>query len=302
MTELAIRDNGAIAPVDDAFSRLAAWAESATAAHRVATSLVQTSFVPEAFRGKAHEATAAILAGAEVGLSPMASLRSFDVIQGTAAPRAMTLRAVVQSRGHELVLVESTATRAIVKGRRRGEEAWQQSTWTIERATKLGVTGKPNWKNQPAAMLVARATAECARLVASDAILGIPYASEELDDGDMAPVQATAEVRPARRTARRAPIVEPDPEPTPEPELDEPSGPAPITAAQQKMMHALLRKTGREDREVGLVYIAGVVGRPVESTKELSSLEASEVIDSMVAADEPELDWPETPRPGGDAA
>src|SRR5918997_833288 len=77
--------------------RLTEWAESARAAHQVAESLVRTAFVPEAFRNKAHEATAAILAGDEVGLSPMASLRAFDIIQGTAAPRAITHRAVVQS-------------------------------------------------------------------------------------------------------------------------------------------------------------------------------------------------------------
>lgn len=87
-----------------AVQRLGEWAQSAIAAHEVATSLVETSFVPQQFRGKPHEATAAILAGAEVGLSPMASLRSFDVIQGTAAARALTLRAIVQSQGHEMVL------------------------------------------------------------------------------------------------------------------------------------------------------------------------------------------------------
>ncbi len=198
---------------------LIAWAESARAAHSVAESLVKTSFVPEAFRGKAVEATAAILAGAEVGLSPMASLRSFDIIQGTAAPRAMTLRAIAQSAGHEMWIEQSTDDKAIVCGRRRGSERVERAVWTIQRAQRLKLTGKDNWQKQPQAMLLARATSECARLVAADAILGVPYAAEEIEDSaagaDLSPVQ---EDRP-RRVARRAiPPTEPT---TPEPEVHE---------------------------------------------------------------------------------
>ena len=304
MTDLAIRTDQpaevALADYHDAaFDRLARWAESARAAHEVARSLVQTSFVPEAFRGKAHEATAAILSGAEVGLSPMAALRSFDVIQGTAAPRANTLRAVVQSRGHEMVLVESTATRAVVKGRRRGETAWQQSTWTIERAMKMGLTGKHNWKVQPQAMLVARATAECARLVASDAILGIPYAAEELSD-EVLDTATTEEVKPPRRTAQRAARPAAVPPPPPEPDFDEPAPadePAePITQPQQRKLHALLREHGLADRDAGLARISEILDATVTSTKDLSKADAMRVIDALEdqpPVEEPPLDeWP----------
>ncbi len=200
-------------------SALITWAESANAAYGIAERLVKTSFVPEAFRGKAAEATAAILAGAEVGLSPMASLRSFDIIQGTAAPRAMTLRAIVQSAGHEVWVEQSTDDKAVVCGRRRGSERVERAVWTMQRAQRLKLTGKDNWQKQPQAMLLARATSECARLVAADAILGVPYAAEEIQDS--APdvdVSAVQEDRP-RRTARRA---LPTPEPvTPEPDVGE---------------------------------------------------------------------------------
>ena len=156
-----------------AVQRLTEWAHSADAAYAIAEKLVQSSFVPVGFKGKPVEATAAILAGLEIGLQPMAALRSFDVIQGQAAPRAITLRAVVQSYGHEMVLVESTNTRCKMRGLRRGSTEWQSVTWTLDRAKDLGLTGKDNWKKQPGAMLVARATGELARLIAADAILGI---------------------------------------------------------------------------------------------------------------------------------
>lgn len=173
----------------EAVARLSEWATSAQAAMAVAQELSRSSFVPESFRNKPGEATAAILAGLEVGLQPMAALRSFDVIQGQAAARAITLRAIVQSHGHEIELVESTATRCKMRGRRRGSDTWQDVTWTMDRARQLGLGNKPNWKNQPQAMLVARATSELARLIASDAILGIAYSSEEIADGAGAGVE-----------------------------------------------------------------------------------------------------------------
>jgi len=56
-----------------------------------------------------------------------------------------------------------------------------------------------------------------------------------------------------------------------------------ITAAQQKMLHALLRDTDRGDRDVALVYISGVLEREVQSTKELSKADAGKVIDALTA-------------------
>jgi hypothetical protein len=163
-------------------ARIVQWAESAQAAHDLAVVLCKTSFCPQQFRDSPGEATAAILAGGEVGLSPLASLAAFDIISGRAAARAITLRAVVLSYGHEIELVESTERRCVMRGRRRGSEAWQTVTWTIDRAAKLKLTGKQQWTTQPTAMLVARATSEISRLVASDAILGIAYSAEELED------------------------------------------------------------------------------------------------------------------------
>jgi hypothetical protein len=123
----------------------------------MADGIVNTSFVPAAYRGKPDEATAAILAGAELGLDPMASLRAFHSIQGTPAPAALTLRAVVQSKGHKVEIVESDDRHAVVRGRRADDPDWQTCLWTIERAQAAGYVSKnPNWKSNPAAMLVAR--------------------------------------------------------------------------------------------------------------------------------------------------
>lgn len=179
------------------------WAEAAKAAHDVSAVLVRTPFVPEAYRDNPYAATAAILAGHEVNLSPMASLNAFDVIQGRAAPKALTLRAIVQSAGHEVWLVESTEARAVVRGRRAGSSIVEESVWTIQRARTMKLADKAQWKLQSQAMLVARATSECCRLVAADAILGIPYSSEEISDDAPVPEQPAGEPAPQRTAQRR---------------------------------------------------------------------------------------------------
>lgn len=53
-----------------------------------------------------------------------------------------------------------------------------------------------------------------------------------------------------------------------------------LTEAQQRMIHALLEKSGiiKEDRKK---YVEGVIGRKVEDIKDLTKLEASKVIERL---------------------
>jgi hypothetical protein len=287
---------------------LIAWSDSARAAAGIAKSLARTPFVPDSLRDRdpditAGNVTAAILTGVELGLTPMAALRSIDVIKGTPSLRAIALRALVLNAGHELIVEESTATRAIVRGRRRGQLEWQTSRWTLDRARTLNLLGRDQWRQQPTAMLVARATAECARLIAADVLLAIPYVAEELDDGDAEPDDA-APVR-ARRTAQRrtatpppllpapddtlsldtappgpaapAPVDEPplDDTPTPEPDVDM------ITDAQMRAVQAGFRDLGIKDRAQRLTITRQIVGRDIDTAKDLYRLEASTVIDDL---------------------
>lgn len=327
MTELAIReDRTADLAITDGLpfapTRLSAWANDARQANLAAVSLARTAFVPASLRGRhADEAiaeqitvsqiTAAILTGQEVGLEPMASLRSIDIIEGTPAMRAHALRGLVQGRGHEIWVEESTDTRAVVCGRRKGSTVVQKSTWTIDRAKKMGLAHKQNWTKQPAAMLVARATSEVCRWVGGDALLGMPYSAEELADGEglifTAPEQAAADdAAPAKpkRTVKRTPP--PVPQELPEPELDEPAPPAEEMATddQLKAMHTLFSALTIGARETRLRYVANVIGREVESSKELTKAEASQVINALdadatasEAAIEGEAEeWPTTPE------
>jgi len=277
------RSEVALASTQDvAVQRLADWAQSADAAYQVAERLASSAFVPAQFKNKPVELTAAILSGLEVGLSPMAAMRSFDIIQGQAAPKAITLRAVVQSHGHEMVLVESTNTRCRMKGRRRGSEEWQPVTWTIDRARDLQLTGKDNWKKQPGAMLLARATSELARLIASDAILGIGYSAEEVADGGTYDAQAAADTTaPATPTGTRKMSRKPKP-------ANEDGTPAPDVEGQMKAMHAAFNAAGITERQARLDFAMATVNREIESSNDLTWDERSTVIDALNAiVDEP---------------
>lgn len=219
--ELAVRT--------DTMSDLVAWAHAARQAHEIAVQLADTSFVPKAMYRRPGEVTGAILAGRELGIEPMAALRSIDIIDGTPAMRANALRGLVQSHGHLIWVEESTEFRAIVCGQRRERGMLgrrepvgrvEKSTWTMDRAKKANLAGKKNWQTHPTAMLVARATAEVCRLVAADVLLGMPYSAEELGDGapedapggsDAAPVAEPTTRK--RRTVQRDPVTPAPPPP-----------------------------------------------------------------------------------------
>jgi hypothetical protein len=225
MTELAVRED---ATEFEYTGGLVAWAQEARAAASIAVSLAKTSFVPASLRSDdrergneitAAQITAAILAGQELGLSPMSALRSIDIIEGAPALRAVAMRGLVQSKGHEIWPGPTSATRVVMFGKRKGTENVVEREWTIERASNMGITKnrkgetKQNWQRQPENMLIARATSEVCRLIASDVLLGMPYSVEELlDQADSAET-----VEPKRRTAKRKTV---EPVETPEPTLE----------------------------------------------------------------------------------
>jgi hypothetical protein len=307
-------------PGRDAAGSLVVWAQEAHDAHQIAVSLARTSFVPKPMQGHPEEVTAAILTGRELGLKPMAALRSIHVIEGTPTVSALGLRGILQDQGHEIWTEESTDSRAVVCGRRRGSANTERVVWTLDRARKAGLANKQNWQRNPAAMLVARATAEVARRVAADALMAMPYAAEEITDDPGAPAMieappAVTAPRTKPRTLKRAgpppavdspadsstdspadspgdspadsggsPSEEPPPaEPEPEPE----PGPGPdlMTEPQRKALMAVYRKVGG-DRDSRIAHASDVLGRDITTFAELTKREAMVLLDALTAEDE----------------
>lgn len=230
---------------------LTQWAHEARAAGALAQSLAQTPFAGS-WKGDPAGATAAILKGSELGLTPVTSLAAFDNIQGTPAPKAITLRALAQGHGHDIEITEETETQATARYRRKGGE-WQETTFTLAEARQMNLLGRDNWKKQPRNMLVARVTSKAARLVASDVLLGIGYSSEELLDH-------------SRQGNTRAEQV-----------WDQPETGEAMTEKTRRHMFALFGRKGvaEEDQLSGINHICGTT---YESRGDLTEADAQRVI------------------------
>lgn len=273
--------------LDPTGGRLVAWAEAASAANQLAKALSQTAFVPKEMTNVGN-ATAAILMGDELGMSPIASLRSIYVVHGTPALYARSMVALALAHGHEIWTEETSDAKVVVCGRRRGSENVERAEWTIARAQKAGYTGNKKYASNPQEMLYAKAAAEVARKIAADTLAGIPYSVEDLELGDEPTVTVTRET--ARRKVQRAQPTEAEPEvaPDPEPEAeaaeaadDTPPELDPITDAQLKALHAAFNGVGIEDRDARLEYASKIIGREVESSKALTKAEASTLLDTL---------------------
>ncbi len=286
LTELALRPAGngvaTYTSTSAAVASLADWAQELDAAYAMATKLCRTSFAPKHFQGKPEEAAAAILTGHELGLSPMASLRAIFNIGGTPGMYAKVMVAVAQSRGHIVHVAEQSDERVVVRGRRKGETEWVETVWDRARVVKAKLTNNAKYQESPQQMMVARGQAEIARQVAADALHGIPYSVEELEDMPPA-VRVEATVAPRVTREEILGQAEPNEAEQAQPATPEqpPAEPRRTSTPQQRKMHALLRDKGKGDRDVGLVYIAGVIDRPIESTKELSVSEERQVIKAL---------------------
>lgn len=187
----------------------------------LADRLAMTDFVPKGLRGNKPAIMAAILAGHEVGLPPMASLAHINVIEGRPTLDAAAQRALILSHGHELGFTEMTVTRCVMWGRRKGGQQVTEVTWTMDDAKRAGLAAKQNWTRHPSDMLVARATGKLARAIFADVIVGIPYNREELEDGEEsgAPLPGTDTPPPPQGGTRRRRADRAATEPPPAPPL-----------------------------------------------------------------------------------
>jgi hypothetical protein len=295
MTDLAPYQPATIEVHDPTGGRLVAWANAASAANQLAKALARTSFVPASFKGNDADATAAIIMGDELGLSPLAALRSIYVIHGQPAMYARTMVALAQSHGHEVWTEKATDNEVVVCGRRRGSEHVERSAWTMTRAQKAGYTKNNKYASNPQEMLYSKAAAEVSRKVAADVLAGVPYSVEDLELEVPQPrVTVTRADQEAPTTrVRRAVPTEAAPEPEPEPPFDDgppDDVPEPITRPQLTKLHVLFGENNM-DRDASLAWISGLLDRDVTSSKELSKTEASRLIDTL---ENPTTDTPET--------
>jgi hypothetical protein len=311
MTEIAVRGPAAeLLPAHDIDS----WTQIAGQVIKLSQEIADTPFVPDGLRGSVPAVAAAILAGRELGLPPLTSLANIHVIKGKPSLSAALMRALILAQGHQIETVDISDTRVVIRGRRRGEAAWEEAAFTADQAKRAGIQlgGYPQDK------LYARATSRLARRKFADVIAGMPYAAEELEDGDGAETgsgQAAAPAAPPRTAQRRgrAPIVPPADSATPPAQTataSPPAGGTPLPplpgeeeppaetasneGAKQEPARASTGQVGiirthfqrlgfgddeRDQRLAATAIIAGTDA--ITSTKELDEVQARAVMDTL---------------------
>lgn len=131
-----------------------------------------------------EQAITIAMAGRELGLPPMTSFRLIHLIEGKPTMAAELLLALAYKRvpGFRLDVLKTTNEGCAVSYWRPGmDQPSPPFVFTMQDATRAGLTGKSNWKNYPAAMCRARAVAAALRVGAADATLGMLSTEEAID-------------------------------------------------------------------------------------------------------------------------
>lgn len=151
----------------------------------LAKDLSGSRLLPTPLQGKPSDVLAIVLAGKELGLGPMQSVRGLEVIQGKIAMTSGLIGALILSSPHceYLIPVESTDAVATYETKRKGAPQPVRMSFTMENAKTAGLSGKDNYKKNPAAMLLARCISKIGRAVYPDKCLGVyDRDSGELDE------------------------------------------------------------------------------------------------------------------------
>lgn len=173
-------------------------------AWRQADVLSKSNILPDALRGKPHDILATIVTGAELGLSPMQSMRDIFIVKGKGfVSSALKVALVKQSDACEFFqLVESTPTRAIYETKRKGEPKPTRLEYTMEQAKTAGLASNDNYTKHPDAMLRSRCSGRLCDIVYPDVIRGV-------GDKDDLPAERAIAVNAAPQTfAPPAPPIE----------------------------------------------------------------------------------------------
>ena len=161
----------------------------------LAEQFAKSKLIPTDLQGKSADVFVTLLAGHELGLSPMAALRGIHVVKGKPVLSSDTMAAIVLASGaaEYIRCVESTPTVATYATKRKGVPGEEDvRTWTMEDARRAKLDGD-NWTKYPRAMLKARCKAELLRDVYPDVLAGC-YVDGEIDDPSQ--IQRPAKIAP----------------------------------------------------------------------------------------------------------
>ena len=160
-------------------SAVVAHAQMLDVAMRAAAALKNArGMIPESLKSEG-EVLAVILAGQELGLPAMASLRGLQVVRGKVIISYDTMIALLRRAGYRISWLESTSTKATLRLTAPDGEQHVE-TWDQDRAKRAGLWGKGTWSQYSETMLKARCVSSAARAFAAEVLAGV-YVEGEIE-------------------------------------------------------------------------------------------------------------------------
>lgn len=156
-----------------------------------------------------------MMLGYELGIAPMAAIRTIYAVNGVPTCSGEAMLALIRKSGllSKLEVSGDDKSCSVTMGRKdTGEE--MTFTFTIEKAQRAGLVGKQVWKAYPDKMLKWRAISEGAKFLFSDVIGGL-YTVEEISPDT--PMDENGNPTDQIIVEKPEPQPQRPPEPTPEP-------------------------------------------------------------------------------------
>lgn len=146
---------------------------------RTAMALYESGYFKDAMN-KA-QAIVKVMAGAELGLPPFASMTGIHIIQGKPALGSNTIATLIKNdKRYDYRVKECNSKKCIIEFFEEGQSIGETS-FTMEEAQHAGLTGKDNWKKYPSDMLFSRCITRGAKRHVPGVFGGAPvYTPEEL--------------------------------------------------------------------------------------------------------------------------
>lgn len=162
----------------------------------LADRFAKSTLIPADLRAKPEDVFVTLLAGHELGLAPMASLRAIHVVKGKPILSADAMVAIVLGRGacEYFVCVEETDAAVTYETKRVNSPRAIRATWTMKDAERAGLAGGDNWRKYPRAMMKARCKAGLARDVYPDVLAGCYEEGEAHEAGIVDPAQVAGAI------------------------------------------------------------------------------------------------------------
>lgn len=133
--------------------------ESFAQAREFAAYLSKSGLIPDHLRGKEHDVFYTVVAGAELGISPLVAIREIYLVNGKPSCSSLLKLALVMRSGlmEKWEELKSTDQEAAFLTRRKGRTKDRVMKFTIQDAERADLLKNPTWKKYPALMLRRRA-------------------------------------------------------------------------------------------------------------------------------------------------